>query len=290
MTETRAAVKLRLQAEGRWDSAKDFRDGQKAAGVAPAEAWRQMVAAFPPLMSAGQQGESPSSCSALQDGAPPVPTPEPSSVKKRRRKRRSGQSVQWRDEAEWVYLSMGEDNHDGHPPSSGALAMLKWAKANPAEFFRSLSRFVPSRSEQNAAAKKQEEEARPDQSKELVEQWLENYTQEEERQRRARVRNWTLDECRKRLEEAVAGVEHDDYNYDPVEETPEPPSPTDVPVQPQTEYRMTRPTPPPPKRLQPCPYCERDRLAGRTPLPNCACCAYIAYMGIEMEPAQTQAG
>jgi hypothetical protein len=47
--ETRAAVKARLRAEGRWKLALAFRDSLKEQGVPPAEAYRRMVEQFPPL-------------------------------------------------------------------------------------------------------------------------------------------------------------------------------------------------------------------------------------------------
>ena len=67
--ETRAAAKVRLQAEGRWKEAIAFRDALKAQGVAPAEAWGRMVEAFPPLAN-GQTAVAPPVEAAVPESAP----------------------------------------------------------------------------------------------------------------------------------------------------------------------------------------------------------------------------
>jgi hypothetical protein len=49
--ESKAATKVRLQADGRWRAAVRFREGLRKQGVSPAEAHARMVAAFPPPAS-----------------------------------------------------------------------------------------------------------------------------------------------------------------------------------------------------------------------------------------------
>jgi hypothetical protein len=156
--ESKAAAKARLQAEGRWKPALKYRESMKAEGKTPDEAHALMVAAFPPLKDGPRPAAAPAIAPAQESGGPEqasgflglTPAPEAPPAKKRRRRRRPGARIDWRRDAEWVYENMAEDQHDGRPPSNGALALLAYAKLNPSEFFRSFAaRLLPLRAAAN---------------------------------------------------------------------------------------------------------------------------------------------
>jgi hypothetical protein len=125
--ESREAVKLRLQSEGRWKEALAFREGLKSEGVNPREAYRRMVEAFP----AGTDPNIPS-----QNGAPAMPANNPSPPPKRRIKKR--QKVNLRADLLWVYENLTQPDDRG-APSEGARSMWAWAKRNPDAFYRTLA-------------------------------------------------------------------------------------------------------------------------------------------------------
>jgi hypothetical protein len=129
--ETRAAVKARLQGEGRWKEALAYRDSLKEQGVVPAEAYRRMVEAFPSLAN-GQ---------AASTNA--VPESEPPPVKRRRRKGKCGRFDLPRDTA-WAYLNFDQDPDTLVAPNAGARELLRWARADPSSFFKTfLPRMLP---------------------------------------------------------------------------------------------------------------------------------------------------
>jgi hypothetical protein len=277
----RSDVKAALAAAGRWQEAVRFRDQLKEQGLAPADAYAKMVEKFltqppdtPPVVTA-----------PTAEPQPDAPAP------KRRRRRRKRQSFDWKRNAEWVFLNMEEDGDDGQAPSSGAKAMLRWAKANPADFFRLLPRVLPSRAEQEAKDKKrQEEDEQKAAGKAQLDNWAKNWQEqheqeqkEREREQRAAIRSWTLDECLRRLQEAAAGNEPDDYSVFARKAEEARPLPI-MPAEPNTPLPPVSPPLLLPKSLQVCPFCEKERLAGRKPDPRCACCAYIRHYQIEAPP------
>ena len=78
---------------------------------------------------------------------------------------------------------------------------------------------------------------------------------------------------RKRLEEAAAGVEHDDY--DAHEREPDPPPPVVV-VRPEPEFRPTPTAAPVVRKPKLCSWCERE--GRQAPTPNCAGCRAMQYI------------
>jgi hypothetical protein len=130
--ESKAAAKARLQADGRWRQAVRHRESKKAQGMSPAEAHASMVTAFPPLATNGQ----PTAASA----PPIVPGSERDSAgeapAKRRRRRGKRGPLDLRADIEWCYLNMHEEPEALAAPNGGALALLRWARANPGEFLK----------------------------------------------------------------------------------------------------------------------------------------------------------
>ena len=131
--ETRAAVKARLQSEGRWKEALAYRESLKAQEVPPAEAYLRMVEAFPPLPNG--QAATPST-----NGAPAPETPP---VKRRKRLLRHQGRVNMYLDIIWVYTRLPENTDVRRPPSPGALAFLEWARREPGQFFKLfLAKFI----------------------------------------------------------------------------------------------------------------------------------------------------
>jgi len=110
--ETRAAAKVRLQAEGRWKEALSLRERLKAEGVLPAEAWRRMLEAFPPL---------PPGQSAAATPAEAVPESPP--VKRRRCRaceRNRGTPFNWEVAVTWVVAHLDPRYGDRGCPGPSA--------------------------------------------------------------------------------------------------------------------------------------------------------------------------
>ncbi len=130
--ETRAAVKARLQSEGRWKEALAYRDSLKAQDVPPAEAYRRMVEAFPPLLN-GQAAPSTNMMAA----------PETPPVKRRRRLLRHQGPINLYLDVMWAYAHLPENTDIRRPPSPGALTLLEWARRSPDQFFKLyLAKFI----------------------------------------------------------------------------------------------------------------------------------------------------
>jgi hypothetical protein len=164
--ETKAAVKERLQAEGRWKPALDFWESLKGQGVPPAEAHRRMVEAFPALPN---QTVLPVEA-AVSDSAP-VERP------RRRRRRKGGESNDLRRDVEWVYSHLTETNDRG-APSEGARSLWTWAKTDPGAFFRAfVAKLMPT--SPRASGKSNEAEEPVDEGRQLLDDIMKRYSRSE---------------------------------------------------------------------------------------------------------------
>jgi len=123
--ETRAAVKERLRAEGRWAEALAYRERLKAEGVPPAEAWVRMLAEFPPL-------------AVGQAGTPPAEATKYPPVKRRRRcpecKRNKDKPFDWRTAVVWVFFNLNRKRPRACPWPL-CVPMLEYARKNENVFF-----------------------------------------------------------------------------------------------------------------------------------------------------------
>ena len=128
MTESKIDLTDRLRREKRWEeaaqykdsTAKQLRDGGMKRGEANEAAWESMAEKYPPL-AAPQEEESNQDLefSAEQTaGLPP------------------GSLEDFFTDADWVYGNLERGEVDpATAPSSGALALLKWATRNKNDFF-----------------------------------------------------------------------------------------------------------------------------------------------------------
>jgi hypothetical protein len=166
--ETKAAVKERLQAEGRWKPALDFRESLKEQGVPPAEAHRRMVETFPPL-PAGQAPTLP--VAAVGGDSAPVERP------RRRRRRKGGESNDLRRDVEWVYSHLTEPDDRG-APSEGARSLWTWAKTDPGAFFRAfVAKLMPTSPRANGKSNEAEEPV--DLGRQLLDDIMKRYSHPE---------------------------------------------------------------------------------------------------------------
>jgi hypothetical protein len=134
--ESRAAAKARLQAEGRWKQALAFREALKKQGVAPAEAFQQMLVRFPQLPDTNGQSAAPTNGQPAPptDGAPPQ---SPATPRRRRRRLLYHQGpINLYLDVMWVYAHLPENTDIRNPSSPGALTLLEWARREPGQFFK----------------------------------------------------------------------------------------------------------------------------------------------------------
>ena len=130
MTESKIDLTDRLRREKRWEeaaqykdsTAKELRDGGMKRGEANQEAWESMAEKYPPL--AAPQEEEPGQDQDLEFEDEQVAGLPPGSLE------------DFFTDADWVYgnLERGEVDPTA-APSSGALALLKWATRNKNDFF-----------------------------------------------------------------------------------------------------------------------------------------------------------
>jgi hypothetical protein len=131
--ETRTTAKARLQSEGRWKEALAYRESLKAQDVPPAEAYRRMVEAFPPLSNGPAAAPSRNGAAA----------PEPPPARRRKRLLRHQGPVNLYLDILWVYVHLPENTDIRRPPSPGALSLLEWARRHTDQFFKLyLAKFI----------------------------------------------------------------------------------------------------------------------------------------------------
>lgn len=122
--ESKIEATERLRREGRWDKASQFRDEQRirlkeqgfSSTDAKEKAWELMLEAFPPK---------------------PLATPESPLSPDVAVQAESQGTGDWVRDVFWVYENI-ENKNPGVAPGHGAVAMLTWARQNPARFFDSL--------------------------------------------------------------------------------------------------------------------------------------------------------
>jgi hypothetical protein len=128
MIESKAQLTRRLTAEGRWDEAEQFKNSKirelRADGLlrpeAQTEAWAAMAEEYPPI---------------------PIPEEEPEFTSEEIVGLPSGTLKEFAADAGWVYTNLELRNADTeNAPSTGALALLSWARAHKDDFF---SKIVP---------------------------------------------------------------------------------------------------------------------------------------------------
>jgi hypothetical protein len=128
MIESKAELSRRLQAEGRWKEAEEFKNAKikelRADGLlrpeAQASAWAALAEKYPPSE---------------------IPVEEPEFTSEEVAGLPAGSLKEFMKDASWVYANLELKNVDAeNAPSTGALALLSWARANKDDFF---SKIVP---------------------------------------------------------------------------------------------------------------------------------------------------
>lgn len=179
MKESKLDLANRLRNDGRWPEASLWKDEKikelRAAGMkrpeAQLKAWEATEQKYPPVEISEVEEEEPGvGFSVEQIAALP-----------------SGSLEEFAADVGWVYSSLGSgDTYTEDPPSTGAVALLEWARANKEDFF---SKIVPkalqilkNQPDQDAAAAEMERLNR-EHSDNLFEramglEWLEDHNQE----------------------------------------------------------------------------------------------------------------
>lgn len=133
MNESKLDISNRLRREGTWPEASLFKDEKirefRAAGMhrqeAQVKAWEAMAAKFPPIETP-EEDEPDQDLEFSADEIAGLP---------------NGSLEDFFTDADWVYGNLERGEVDpAAAPSSGALALLKWARRNKNDFF---ARIVP---------------------------------------------------------------------------------------------------------------------------------------------------
>lgn len=140
MHESKSELTDRLRREGRWTEASRYRDKVrnelKVQGVKRSEAseraWEAMADEYPPL-------EGSAGCAAgTSFGIPKVPDgPEAQEELRWLIEATSEDDIDLGRDIRWVYEHLWDEGvTPAAAPGGGAWALLKWARANPNDFFR----------------------------------------------------------------------------------------------------------------------------------------------------------
>ncbi len=130
MTESKIDLTDRLRREKRWEeatqykdsTAKQLRDGGIKRGEANQKAWEATTEKYPPLVAL--QEEEPDQDQALEFSDEQVASLPP------------GDLEDFFTDVNWVYGNLERGDVDPTTaPSSGALALLRWARRNKNDFF-----------------------------------------------------------------------------------------------------------------------------------------------------------
>ncbi len=134
MTESKIDLTNRLKREGRWEEAsllkdqkiKKFRDSGMKRPDAQDKAWEAMEVEFPPAeaLEIPRENEPGSELTVEQIAG-----------------LSAGTLKEFSGDVAWTYANLETtEDFTEEPPSTGALALLKWARANQQDFF---SKIVP---------------------------------------------------------------------------------------------------------------------------------------------------